>query len=67
MKFNSLIPELTVSDIERLYSRVLSNGIKPFRELTVNRYRNGDEMIVQKEFLMQDPDDYLLRLRTVGK
>ena len=61
MKFNSLIPELMVSDIESLYSRVLSNEIKPFRELTVNRYRNGDEMIVQKEFLIQDPDGYLLR------
>ena len=53
--------EMTVSDVESLYLRVLSNGIKPFRELTVNRYRNGDEMIVQKEFLIQDPDGYLLR------
>lgn len=64
MKFNSLILELTVSDIESLYSLMLSNEIKPFRELTVNRYRNGAEMIVQKKFLMQDPDGYLLRLRT---
>ena len=53
--------EMTVSDVESLYLRVLSNGIKPFRELTVSRYRNGDEMIVQKEFLIQDPDGYLLR------
>ncbi|MBR5947816.1 MAG: VOC family protein [Clostridia bacterium] len=53
--------EMTVSDVESLYRRVLSNGIEPFRELTVNRYRNGDELIVQKEFLIQDPDGYLLR------
>lgn len=53
--------EMTVSDVETLYSRVLSNGIKPFRELSVNRYRNGAEIIIQKEFLIQDPDGYLLR------
>lgn len=53
--------EMTVSDPERLYRRILDCGIKPFRELTVNRYRSGDEDIVQKEFLIQDPDGYLLR------
>lgn len=52
---------MTVSDVEGVYARVLAHGIKPFREMKVNRYRNGDEDIVQKEFLIQDPDGYLLR------
>ena len=53
--------EMTVSDVEELYKRVLEAGIRPFRELKVSHYRNGDEDIVQKEFLIQDPDGYLLR------
>ena len=53
--------EMTVSDVESLYKRVLDYGIKPFRDLKVSHYRNGDETIVQKEFLIQDPDGYLLR------
>ena len=53
--------EMTVSDVESLYKRVLDYGIKPFRDLKVSHYRNGDEAIVQKEFLIQDPDGYLLR------
>ena len=53
--------EMTVSDAEDLYERVLAAGIKPFREIKVSRYRNGDEDIVQREFLVQDPDGYLLR------
>ena len=53
--------EMTISDVEKLYKRVLEAGIRPFRELKVSHYRNGDEDIVQKEFLIQDPDGYLLR------
>ena len=53
--------EMTVSDVDALYRAVLDAGMKPFRELTVNRYRNGSGEIVQKEFLVQDPDGYLLR------
>lgn len=53
--------EMTVSDVESLYRRVLEFGIKPFRDLKVNHYRNGNESIIQKEFLIQDPDGYLLR------
>lgn len=53
--------EMTVTDVEDLYQRVLSAGIRPFRELKTSRYRMGEEEIVQKEFLVQDPDGYLLR------
>ena len=53
--------EMTVSSVEAIYERVLGVGIKPFREMQINYYRNGDTNIVQKEFLVQDPDGYLLR------
>lgn len=53
--------EMRVRDVERLYQRVLDLGIKPFRELHLNHYRNGEEELIQKEFLVQDPDGYLLR------
>ena len=53
--------EMTVSDVEGIYKSVLEHGITPFREMKISRYRQDDEDIVQKEFLVQDPDGYLLR------
>lgn len=53
--------EMKVSNVEGLYKRILDFHIKPFREMNINHYRSGDEDIVQKEFLIQDPDGYLLR------
>lgn len=53
--------EMTVSDVNTLYRKVLMAGVEPFRELTQHIYRNGEENIVQNEFLIQDPDGYLLR------
>lgn len=53
--------EMTVSNLESLYKRILEFGIKPFREMTVSHYSNDCEKIIQKEFLLQDPDGYLLR------
>lgn len=53
--------EMSVPNVEELYDRVITAGIEPFRRLSTSRYRNGTEEIVQKEFLVQDPDGYLLR------
>ncbi len=53
--------EMAVPDAEEMYKRILDKGIRPFRELMEKRYRNGDEYIIQHEFLIQDPDGYLLR------
>ena len=53
--------EMAVSDVEEIYRRILDFGIKPFIEIRISRYSNGDHDIVQKEFLVQDPDGYLLR------
>jgi hypothetical protein len=53
--------EMTVPDAAAMYQKIIELGIKPFRELMESRYREGDEVIVQHEFLIQDPDGYLLR------
>ena len=53
--------EMTVQDVDGLYQRVLEHQVQVFRELTVHEYRENDEIIVQKEFLVQDPNGYLLR------
>lgn len=53
--------EMTVSDVEALYQRVLDAGITPFRELAVSQYEADGEVLTQKQFLVQDPDGYLLR------
>ena len=52
---------IAVDDIEELYQLVKSLNIELYRELTRNIYQvNGiDEM--QIEFLIQDPNGYLLR------
>lgn len=53
--------EMKVSDVEILYKKVLDSGILPFRELSISNYKTGKESVIQKEFLVQDPDGYLLR------
>ena len=53
--------EMRVSDVDDLYETVLKHGIPVFRELRTSHYRNDDEDIIQKEFLLLDPDGYLLR------
>ena len=53
--------EMTISNVDAMYKHILESGITPFREIRISHYRNGDEDIVQKEFLIQDPDGYLLR------
>lgn len=120
MKFNKLIPELTVSDIERTkkfyidglgfnleyertedkfiflslediqimfeqfssngwnvggldhpygrginfeekYDRIIDFGLKPYLEMSDSSYRQDENEVLQNEFLIQDPDGYLLR------
>ncbi|MGN1314935.1 MAG: bleomycin resistance protein [Lachnospiraceae bacterium] len=53
--------EMTVLDVDSLYRRVLENNIPVFREMKISEYRENDSTIIQKEFLIQDPDGYLLR------
>jgi len=52
---------IACSDVEQLYEVVKSNKIKIYRELKKTTYLCDGEEHIQKEFLIQDPDGYLLR------
>ena len=53
--------EMTVSNIDKLYNKVKASNITLFKDLMISNYRKDNKTIVQKEFLIQDPDGYLLR------
>lgn len=53
--------QILVADVERLYERVIGHGIVIFADLETSWYRIGERERGQREFLIQDPDGYLLR------
>lgn len=53
--------EMSVSEIDSIYARVLAAGIKPFVPMHTVAYRVDDGELTQKQFLVMDPDGYLLR------
>ena len=58
---NGINLSMRVSDVEAKYNELKSKGIKMFRELEVHKYRCDDVEYSDSEFLLQDPDGYLLR------
>lgn len=52
---------MTVSDVNKLYYELKSKRIKFFKDLEIHEYRVDDENSKDIEFLVQDPDGYLLR------
>ena len=58
---NGINLSMEVSDIDVLYQKVKKLDIPIFRELKVSEYKVDDEVYQDKEFLIQDPDGYLLR------
>lgn len=58
---NGINLSMEVSDINALYQKVKKLDIPIFRELKVSEYKVDDEVYQDKEFLIQDPDGYLLR------
>ena len=52
---------MEVRNIDLIYKKVLNNGIKVFKEMETVKYRVNDEYVEDKQFLIQDPDGYLLR------
>ena len=54
--------EIGISDIDPILSSLKENGIKLFREPFDSSYGGDDgKVYTVKEFLVQDPDGYLLR------
>ena len=52
---------MSISNVEELYNKITSQNIKIFKELEVHKYKVDDKEYEDKEFLIQDPDGYLLR------
>ncbi|MDE1188447.1 MAG: VOC family protein [Pantoea sp.] len=53
--------QIEVDDIEQVLARVYAHGITLYRDLRDNHYSTGETTACQREFLVQDPDGYLLR------
>lgn len=52
---------IAVDDIEKLYALVKSKQLEIYRELTESVYQANEIEEIQMEFLIQDPNGYLLR------
>lgn len=52
---------MSVSNIDELYKNIINKKIKIFKELETHTYKVNDIDYEDKEFLIQDPDGYLLR------
>ena len=53
--------QFSVEDVDTIIGSLHENGIRLFRPLTESWYRGGEVLYGQREFLVQDPDGYLLR------
>lgn len=53
--------QIEVDDIEQIFARVKAHGVTLYRDLRDNHYSTGEKTACQREFLVLDPDGYLLR------
>jgi catechol 2,3-dioxygenase-like lactoylglutathione lyase family enzyme len=53
--------QIELADIEPLLTRLKSNKIALYRDVKETWYDIGDKLSGEREFLVQDPDGYLLR------
>ena len=58
---------MSVSNVEKLYEELKNKNIKMFLDLEIHEYKVNDEIYKDKEFLIQDPDGYLLRFNVSVK
>jgi lactoylglutathione lyase len=59
--------QIQVTDIDRLHSAVAAAGIEYFLPLEEKWYRRDDHEIGVRQFAIQDPDGYVIRLsQTMG-
>ena len=52
---------MEVSTVDELYRKIKEEKLTIFEELKSKEYKVGNEISYDKEFLIQDPDGYLLR------
>lgn len=53
--------QIEVIDVEKLYETVNEKGVAPFMQIEEKRYQREDDIVINKQFIVQDPDGYLLR------
>lgn len=53
--------QLEVADVDSIYKSLIENGYKIMIDIEENWYRQNNKLLGNKEFLVQDPDGYLLR------
>ena len=58
---NGINISMYVNDVKNLYGDLKVKQVKLFMDLKANEYRVDDVVFQDKEFLVQDPDGYLLR------
>ena len=59
---NGINFQLDLKEIDKIYNNLLENNYKIAFDMEENWYRKGDILLGCKEFLVQDPDGYLLRI-----
>ena len=52
---------MTILNIDQMYNKLKEKNIKFFLDLETHEYRVNNKKFLDKEFLLQDPDGYLLR------
>ena len=52
---------MSVNDLDKFYQEIKDKEITLFQDIKVNKYRVDNVIYEDKEFLIQDPDGYLLR------
>jgi len=53
--------QIELSDIKPIYQSVIDSNTKIYQECEDNWYQTDEGLVGQREFLVQDPDGYLLR------
>lgn len=58
---NGINFQIEVDKLEKIYNALKQNGYKIAFEIEENWYRQNNKLLGNREFLVQDPDGYLLR------
>ena len=52
---------MEINNKDELYENIINSKYYIFVEINISEYRENEKLIKQKEFLILDPDGYLLR------
>jgi len=55
---------MEIPNVDEIYRRVKKMGLPLFRDIHIGKYREHEKVLQCKQFLVQDPDGYLLRFST---